>query len=68
LLSFVACTSAAFTADLIGQAGTIDGDTLEIHGTVVRSTSSSDVRPSKLGGKTSISGAYGTSASNAGRK
>lgn len=29
-------TSTAFTADLIGQASIIDGDTLEIHGTRIR--------------------------------
>jgi len=36
LLSLVACTSAAFTVDLIGQASIIDGDTLEIHGARIR--------------------------------
>ncbi|MEJ6871543.1 thermonuclease family protein [Bradyrhizobium japonicum] len=36
LLSLVACTSAAFTVDLIGQASIVDGDTLEIHGARIR--------------------------------
>ena len=36
LLSLVACTSAAFAADLIGQVSIIDGDTFEIHGARVR--------------------------------
>ncbi|WP_430642561.1 thermonuclease family protein [Bradyrhizobium paxllaeri] len=36
LLSFVACTSAALTADLTGKASVMDGDTLAIHGTRIR--------------------------------
>ncbi|WP_249169804.1 thermonuclease family protein [Bradyrhizobium liaoningense] len=36
MLSLVACASAAFTVDLIGQASIIDGDTLEIHGARIR--------------------------------
>ncbi|WP_349525693.1 hypothetical protein [Bradyrhizobium sp. Rc2d] len=39
-LLLLASTGAALSADLIGQASVIDGDTLEIHGTASASGAS----------------------------